>query len=108
MVMAVNDVSYPLPLGVAQGVVLALVTRRKSALAIWIVANVLAWFPSDYVAHLDVGLSARGAALVVSSAYAAGAYAAATGLALIVILRPGRRGRKAVALMTAAELQGQG
>ena len=84
-------------------------TRRWVALPLWLVANVLAWPVTDFVAHLYPGPLGREPGLIASVALTDGAYAAVTGLALIAILHLGRRAPARARPMTPAPgLQGQG
>lgn len=95
--------TYAFGLGLAQGLVLVLVTRRKSALAVWIAGSLIALPLANYVGpHTYFLLPGAGATLIVSSAISAGARAAVTGLALLVILRLGHRNPMPVAPRAAA------
>jgi hypothetical protein len=93
MFMFAYDGTWLLSLGLAQGLVLTVMTGRKTALAIWVGGILLALPVSDYFAHLYVPLTG-GVALVVSNAMSHGAEAALTGVALILILDLGRRARQ--------------
>lgn len=101
--------TYALGVGLAQGLVLVLITGRKSALAVWIAANLIALPVLDYVyAHTYVAPAGSGARFIALSAASTGARAAVTGLALLFILRFGRRDPGPVAPRAAAALQSQG
>lgn len=100
--------TYTLALGLVQGLVLAVITARKMAWAVWVGGNLIAVPVSMNFMHVYVGPLASGPYLVVSSAISHGAGAAVTGLALLVILRLGRRYRGPVAPSAAAALEGQG
>lgn len=104
-----DEFIYPLALGAAQGAVLALMTRRWVSLPLWLVANVVAWPVTGYVGHLYVGPLTREASLVASVTLTNATGAAVTGLALVLILRLGRRtSAPAAPKIPAPGLQGQG
>jgi hypothetical protein len=104
-------VTYPLALGLVQGILLVLATRRKAALAWWLAGNVAGLIASFYVPSLvSRAPEVPGQVLILSSALEGASYAIATGLALVLILRA----RSAAApspppvLEPVAALQGQG
>jgi hypothetical protein len=105
---AAYEAAYPLTFGLAQGLVLTLLTRRKAALAVWLVGNLLALPATHYFAHLTVGGEARGTTFIVSNAIFYGAYAVVTGVALLLIVRLGRHSREPLAPKVAPALEGQG
>jgi hypothetical protein len=105
---AAYEATYPLTIGLAQGLVLTLMTRRKAALAVWLVGNLLALPATHYFAYLKVGGEARAMTFIVSNAIFYGAYAVVTGVALLLILRLGRHSREPLAPKVAAALEGQG
>lgn len=101
------EATYALALGLAQGLVLVLVTARKAALAAWIAGNLIALPISNYLyANTYVAPAGSGASFIASSAISHGAAAAVTGLVLLFILRPRRRDRRP--LVPTAGLQSQG
>jgi hypothetical protein len=104
---AAYEATYALAIGLAQGLVLTLMTRRKAALAVWLVGNLLALPATHYFAHLNVGGEARGTTFIVSNAIFYGAYAVVTGVALLLILRLGRHSREPLAPKVAPALEGQ-
>jgi hypothetical protein len=105
---AAYGATYALAIGLAQGLVLTLMTARKAAFAIWVVVNLLAVPASHYFAFLNVTASGLRMTFIVSNAIFYGAYAGVTGVALVLILRLGRRNREPHAPTTAAALEGQG
>lgn len=83
-----NVVTYALAFGAFQGVVLMLMTGRKPSVAIWMAGNLAALPVSIYVARLmPVDISPPPVIQVALNSIFTGAYALATGLALVVILR---------------------
>jgi hypothetical protein len=105
---AAYEATYALAIGLAQGLVLTLLTRRKAALAVWLVGNLLALPATHYFANLNVGGEARAMTFIGSNAIFYGTYAAVTGVALLLILSLGRRNREPLAPTAAAALEGQG
>jgi hypothetical protein len=105
---AAYEATYPLAIGLTQGLVLTLMTRRTAALAVWLVGNLLALPAAHYFAHLNVGGEARGTNFIVSNAIFYGVYAVVTGVALLLILRLGRHSREPLAPKVAPALEGQG
>lgn len=107
-------VTFPLALGLVQGLVLVFVTARKWALPIWILGQLLP-IPLDSFAHTGARFYAVselsaviGANLVASNAMSEAVGAAVTGVALVVIFRLHRRDRGPDMPMPAVALQGQG
>lgn len=105
ILQAAYEANYAVAIGLAQGLVLTLIAHRKAALAIWLVGNLLALPASHYFAHLNVGGGARGTTFIVSNAIFYGAYAAVTGMALLFILRLGRRGAATGPVLAARSLR---
>lgn len=108
-IMDANVVTYALAYGVAQGLVLALMTGRKPAFAIWIGGTLLGLLASTYIPRLiPLTPNPPGLVLMASSAVFTGSYALGTGLALIVILRMRRRAAAPPAPAIVPTLQGEG
>lgn len=99
-------IDYALAYGAFQGLVLMLLTGRRASVAIWVGGNLLGLLTSRYAPSLVP--QGPGPALMASTAIFTGAYAAGTGLALVVILRMRRAAPAPQVLETAADLQGQG
>ena len=108
-IMDANVVTYALAYGAVQGLVLALMTGRKPAFAIWIGGALLGLIASLYIPGL-IPLTANtpGVMLMASSASFTGSYAMGTGLALIVILRMRRHVTAPPAPAIVPTLQGEG
>ena len=101
------DVTYGFAIGVGQGLILLLATGHKRAPLIWIVANLVAVPAHAYFAHPYLGSIGSHAYFVESSAISHGAYAAVTGMALILVLRLRRRAPRHSGPKPAMDLQGQ-
>ena len=86
-----------------------LMTGRTASLFVWIAGNLAALLVSFYIARLvPVDISPPPVIQVASSAIFTGAYALATGLALVVILRMRRLVSAPLVLEPAADPPGQG
>lgn len=99
---------HALAVGLAQGLVLTLITTRKAALPIWIAGSLLAQPVSDNFTFAYIGGWGRVANVIWSNMLAHGAGAAVTGVALLLILRLSRRQHEAVAPKEVPALEGQG
>ena len=106
---AIPDITYPLALGVTQGILLMLMIRRWTAMVLWVAGNLVGLIAADYLGgFVSIDPHAPGVGLVASSMIWAGAYAAATGIALGVILRMRRRAVAPPLPAAVPTLQGQG
>ena len=104
-------ITYPLALGVLQGFVLAMTVRRWSALALWIGANLVGLLVMDQLGRFfAIAQSSPQAAgfFVIGNFLSAALYAIATGVALVLIVRPRPRAPMPSASPAVVGLQGEG
>lgn len=85
--------SFGVALGLSQGLVLLFVTARKAAPVIWIAANLIALPVMGLFGGLYGGPPGGDPSLIALSSSSNAVGAAVTGLALVLILRLGRRDR---------------
>lgn len=109
LIFGVSDVTYAVAFGAVQGIVLVLMVGRKAAVALWLGGNLLGLVAQLYIPRvITLSPGAAGQAFIASSAVDTGAYAVGTGLALVLILRLGRRDRPLAMPEPVPALQGQG
>ena len=89
---AIDDaatVTYAIALGLAQGVILAVMTRRGFSIAMWLAGNIVGWFAMYQAAQTLLPVVASLPAMAASNAIMTALYAAPAGLALVAIFRRG-------------------